>query len=80
MVVSFCGVVQPKLEKPELLSWSPAIASTFEPSGPYAPGVLNGVERQRPAAASGGSNSSPSSPSLTHGATMVGWNFHFCAC
>src|SRR5580765_4608436 len=46
MVVSFCGVVQPKFEKPLLFVASPMIASTsVDASGAYAPaGVLNGVE------------------------------------
>src|SRR6478609_74479 len=79
MVVSFCGVVQPKFEKPLLFVASPMIASTsVDASGAYAPaGVLNGVERQSPAAASGASSSS-SSPSIAHGALIVGSNFHLC--
>ena len=34
MLVSFCGVVQPKFEKPLLFAGSPTIASTSDrPSG-----------------------------------------------
>src|SRR5215831_18272558 len=77
MVVSFCGVVQPRFDAPLLLTASPTIAS-MSLVGAYAPGVLNGLERHRPTAASGVSRPS-SSPPCAHGALSVGGNFQFGA-
>src|SRR5690242_20731217 len=73
-VVSFCGVLQPKFEKPELLIASPTIASTFD-VGAYGFVALNWDERQRPAARIGESNGCSSSDPCAHGALIVGLNF-----
>src|SRR5262245_6441783 len=75
IVFSFCGVVQPKFEKPLLFTGSLTIASTSGgTSGLYVPGKLNGADRQSPAARSGASSSPSSSPSCAQGALIVGSN------
>src|SRR5690349_9628897 len=73
-VVSFCGVVQPRFEKPELFVWSPTMASTFVVVA-YGFAVANCDERQRPAARIGESNGCSSSSPCAHGALIVGLNF-----
>src|SRR5215475_1016523 len=78
MLVSFCGVLQPRLDAPLLFTASPTIASMSLVAA-YAPGVLNGAERQSATAASGVSKSFSSSPSCAHGALSVGWNFQLFA-
>src|SRR5215467_189045 len=74
MLVSFCGVMQPRFDAPLLFTASPLIAS-MSLVGAYAALVLNGAERHRATAASGVSKSDSSSLSAAHGALIVGGNF-----
>src|SRR5215472_4740140 len=72
MLVSFCGVWQPRLDAPLLFTASPVMASMSLVAA-YAPVVLKGAERHRPTAVAAVSRL-PSSPTCAHGALMSGAN------